>query len=685
VTSPFARMVVPVSLAGLLWFLVAGLAPVPRPAGAAPPGPEAARQENEKTIYVGCHLSDEDLVVFTTSLAAAGRAGPVLLSTPSTQPYLKGFLAGFGAQKVIPAGCSAPERAELESSLGVKTEAELPWDHARPDGLWHALSGKAKRAVLCAPEPRPLFLQAACLAGVLKAPLCLLHGQQQESNVVRQMLADAGTREVFAVGDLAVKLGVDLRKTRVVALAGERDVAACYLEHQRKHGRIDTLVVANPADISKHPGAMSSLAPWIALQKRAALLLTNEAGDNTAAIVAQALTDERLDRVDNLILVASPEAIPPEHRPNPVPGKDAVIDMEPLTPTGSEPFSFSTGRLFHADPGMVMLTLAREQLLAHKSTPSQALVISNPAGGLPLLEAFSRHTAKELQNSGYQTTTLFGEEVQKDLVRRLLPQQDIFLWEGHHSTLTKDYGLPDWPEALQPSLVFLQSCLALCEPDAVPLLQRGAVGVIGSSTRTYSASGGACSLAFFDALLYEDRSVGGALRQAKNFLLAFTLLKEQRLGEDAKLRGASLRSAWAFTLWGDPTLQLPRQARPAGALASVRHEVHGNTIVLRQPDQAYGKITSSQYGACMLPNARLAGLVHKGETPSERQLASLCFAEIPLPNAPPGQKPMLSSRVPGDRWVFCWDARRRCGYLLVMPRPKDPADLRFHVQWERTS
>jgi len=675
-------MVVPVSLAGLVLCLVGGFAPGTRSSNAAPP---AAQQEAEKNIWIACNLADDDLTVFSTTLAASGHVGTVLLGTPGTLPHFKGFVDSFGAQKIIPVGCSSEEKADLEKSLDVKPEAEIPWDRSRPGALWQALSGKAKRAVVCAAQPRPLFLQAGCLAGVLKAPICLLRGQKEEEGALRQTLADAGIREVFAVGDEAIKFCSDLRKTHVVAMTSARDVAGCYLDHQRKRGRIDTLVVANPADVRKHPGAMSSLAPWIALQKRAALLLTNDAGDNTAAIVTEALKDDRLDRVENLILVASPEAIPPEHRPNPVPGKDAVIDMEPLTPTGSEPFSFSTGRFFHTDPGMVMLTLAREQLLARKSTPSRALVISNPAGGLPLLEAFSRHTAKELQNSGYQTTTLFGEEVHKDLVRRLLPDQDIFLWEGHHSTLTKDYGLPDWPEALHPSLVFLQSCLALCEADAVPLLQRGAVGVIGSSTRTYSASGGACSLAFFDALLYEDLSVGGSLRQAKNFLLAFTLLKEQRLGEDAKLRGASLRSAWAFTLWGDPTLSLPRQPRPQNALASVRHEVHGNTILLRQPDQAYEKITSSQYGACMLPNARLAGLVRKGETASERQLASLCFAEIPLPNAPPGQKPALSSRVPGDRWVFCWDARRRCGYLLVMPRPKDPADLRFHVQWERTS
>src|SRR5262249_9562034 len=159
---------------------------------------------------------------------------------------------------------------------------------------------------------------------------------------------------------------------------------------------------------------------------------------------------------------------------------------------------------------------------------------------------------------GYQTTALFGHEVTKEKVREQLPQQDVFLWEGHHNTMAHDYGLPDWPEPLPESLVFLQSCLALCRAEAYPLLERGAIGVVGSSTRTLSALGGACSLAFFDALLYDGQSLGGSLRQAKNFLLAYSLLKEKRLGKQAKLSGANLRSAWAFSLWGDPTLKLPQ-------------------------------------------------------------------------------------------------------------------------------
>ena len=223
----------------------------------------------------------------------------------------------------------------------------------------------------------------------------------------------------------------------VVPLAGEQQVSDLYVQTLLRDGPIRSLVVANPADVWDGRGGMSTLAPWIALQKHAALLLTNEAGDDTGTRVERALRRAALRQVDSLILVADLKAIPPERRPNPVPGKDAYIEMEPLTPTASEPFSFATGRLFQKDTGLLALLLARQHLLTSRKRPLKALVVSNPAGGLPLLETFSQNTAKELRNRGYLTATLFGNHITREEVRRLLPQQDIFLWEGHHSTLTR--------------------------------------------------------------------------------------------------------------------------------------------------------------------------------------------------------------------------------------------------------
>jgi hypothetical protein len=196
----------------------------------------------------------------------------------------------------------------------------------------------------------------------------------------------------------------------------------------------------------------------------------------------------------------------------------------------------------------------------------------------------------------------------------------------------------------------------------------------------YSASGGAFALAFFDGLLYDDLSLGASLRQAKNFLLVYSLLKEKRLGKDAKLGGANVRAAWAFTLWGDPTLQLPAPKATPGQ-PGVAHEVHGNTIVIKMPQTTYDKVVNGDYRAQMRPNARLAGLI-RAEPDAGKRLVAFVFAEIRLPRAPAGQTPRLRTRLPDNHWVFCWDARRRCGYLLVTPRPRDEREIRFHVEWD---
>src|SRR5262249_26035663 len=150
----------------------------------------------------------------------------------------------------------------------------------------------------------------------------------------------------------------------VTELTDEGAVAAAHVEHLRQHGPVRTLVVANPADVRAERGGLSALAPWVALQRCAALLLTNAAGDDVAAVVRAARDKPRLAPADRVILLADLEAIPMEHRPNPAAGKDTRIATEPLTPAGGEPHTFATGRLFHRDRALVALQLARQRLLA---------------------------------------------------------------------------------------------------------------------------------------------------------------------------------------------------------------------------------------------------------------------------------------------------------------------------------
>ena len=164
---------------------------------------------------------------------------------------------------------------------------------------------------------------------------------------------------------------------------------------------------------------------------------------------------------------------------------------------------------------------------------------------------------------------------------------------------------------------------------------------------------------------------------------AETLLKQKRLGKGATRTGANVRAAWAFTLWGDPTLRLPSPPRPDDALTGVQHEVQGNTIIVSLPSKVHEKVESNKFQVQMPPNARLAGLIRKDGNDSEKPLVPFVFVEVSLPKAPAGQIPELHTKLPASHFVFCWDERRRTGYLLVTPRPRDEKELRFHVSWNK--
>jgi hypothetical protein len=653
------------------------IGPHPQTSATAAEGRPAAPLE--RVAFLACNLTPDNLVVLTANVAGSGDPGVVLVDAPRDRRYLKSFLEAYQPSGIIPIGPFPEGAGRIERDLGMNVPGVVDWRSGPPEALWKLLFPRAERVVVCPAEPRRLLLHAACLAGATRAPLVVLWGRADEDDELRRQLTEWGTRQVFAVGTAAASLR-EIPKVELHSLTDEQAVAAVCLRHQLKRGPIETLVVANPADTRPGLGSMSSLAPWVALQRRGVLLLTNDKGDNTDVVVRAALKNPALARVEHLTLVAGLKAIPMERRRNPLPGNDPFIELEPPAPHGNEPFTFATGRLFDRQPGVVALILARERLLAQATGARKALIVSNSGGGLPLLETISRNTAKELGNAGYDTRAMF-QKVNATELRRLLPQQDLFLWEGHHSMLVSSFGMPSWPDPLRPSVVLLQSCLALTETEAHPFLYHGAVAVLGSGSRTYSASGGAFTLAFLDALLYENRSLGGSLRQAKNFLLAYAQLKEKRLGEAAKLSGASVRSAWAFTLWGDPTLKLPAPPVPKDALAVVRPHVQGDRIVLALPDTAYDRVASDRYQAQMWPNSRLAGYMTKQPDSGSKRLIALLFAEVPLTQAPEGKTPRLHSRVPADRWVFTWDARRRAGYLLVLPRSKDQGELRFQVEW----
>lgn len=629
----------------------------------------------ERIVFLG-NLDDEGIISFTAALAGSGHPGVFLLDSQRSRQYTQAFLREFGPRCLVPVGNFTEKKSDLEKSYQAEAAAVQAWTGQPGDELWKSLFPNARKLVLSPATPRSLLLQSACLAGALQAPLLVVHNRPEDRDRLQRCRKQWRLKEIVAVGD-AVELCGNVVDIRVRPLPDEAAVVTACLKARKTPTH--TLVLANAADTKAD--SMSVLAPWLAWQRQGQLLFTNEDGTNVETVVEEAVERPALKHVDSVVLAAGLQAIPMQRRPNPLAGgKDAFIEMEPLTPAGNEPFSYSVGRVFHDDPNVAALMLARPRLWdVNPAAANKAVLVSNPGGGLPLLETFSRNTAQELKNAGYQTTALFGAKASESSLRRLLAQQTIFLWEGHHSTLIREYEVPQWTEPLRPSLVFLQSCLALTEEKAHPFLRKGAVGVIGSSTRTYSASGGAFALAYFDALLYDRQSLGGSLRQAKNFMLAFSLLKEKRLAAKSRLRGANTRSAWAFTLWGDPTLHLPHPAAPTASLPRIRAEVHGNGIRIALPPDRHAKSSTGRYEAQMWANARLGGLLRVGADDG-RSLVPLVFAEVPL-KARPGKAPRFTSGLPGKRWVSCYDARRSCAYILAAPKAEQRDELRFHVSW----
>src|SRR5262249_10649796 len=260
-------------------------------------------------VFLGGNLSHEQIVSLGSTLAARGRGGVLLLDSMKSSPYHKLFLHAFRPHRVVPIGAFPNGITEIEERLGTKPASAVEWKRGPPLELWRSLFPTADTVVICPAEPHRLLLQAACLAGVSQAPLLVVHDDPRETKELRQLLIDWQTHTILAVGKVD-KLWHGLPEMQLVRLADEQAVAAAYLRRQLKNGPIDTLVVANPSDIKRPGGVMSPLAPWVALNKRAFLILTNEDGDNVAAIVDSALRRHSLRHIDNLILVADLLAIP---------------------------------------------------------------------------------------------------------------------------------------------------------------------------------------------------------------------------------------------------------------------------------------------------------------------------------------------------------------------------------------
>jgi len=391
-------------------------------------------------------------------------------------------------------------------------------------------------------------------------------------------------------------------------------------------------------------------------------------------IVRAALKNQDLLRADALILLGYLKALPMERRPNPIPAdKDAYIEMEPLTPRApSRSHSPRAGCFTRIEPCNAFGGPA-EPPHQRNRLGAQGPVVSNPAGGLPLLEAFPRNTALELSQCRVQADILFGNEASKDGLRKVLPAQTFSSGRAPQH-LIKEYGVHEWTEPLRPALVFLQSCLALTERQgANPFLQRGAIAVVGSSTRTYSGSGGACALAFLTPCTTTAPLWAGSLRHAKNFFWPIP---------------SSRKNGWARTpSRAGPTCVLPGRSHSGRSHVEAAPSLGAGQCSTLDPPQSSGQHHRShpagknpqESGDCEVPvrvkpNGRLAGLLREGDKDGQRLVPFVSRRSTAQgatrQNAPPAQP------APNTRWVFAGTTAANADTCSSRPRTKDKDEIR---------
>lgn len=215
-----------------------------------------------KSVVLAGSMSDHEFL----RLSAAIDDSVLLVDRPFLAAANLRFLQSFHPNRVVRIGDEDPgaqvgfQLSELATET-VTTKYEI-FLTEKPH---HTL-------VVCPAEPRAALLQATCLAAGLQADLRICN--DEGSDVVRQVDARA-FQKVYAIGAAAPECR-RLWPGRVTSLANAQAVADAYVSRLRQDTVIRTLVVANPADLAPGKGRLSTLAPWVAQQKRAALVLTNE-------------------------------------------------------------------------------------------------------------------------------------------------------------------------------------------------------------------------------------------------------------------------------------------------------------------------------------------------------------------------------------------------------------------------
>jgi hypothetical protein len=603
----------------------------------------------------------DDAALASMFLIGGGRQAPVILFAPGDADALRRYIVQSErpVECFVRAATSAAQRTLLEATAGttcttIDNLATLAWQ------LW-----PGAKAVVAAPSASyESLLQGAALAAAAGAALLPVNG---DAAALAAQLSTHGVDTVYQLRGAALPPPAG---ARVVALDSADAVAR---EALRLLGepRPTLLVVANPKDRLGlfSPSSLSLLAPLVAAAHHAPLVLVADAAaDAVEAEVYRFIAAHQL--APTAIYLVGDELALRSHRvPDPVlqaGGKEALggardVRVELFSELQQmRPQDYAVGRFVAEDAALGSTTLAR-QLTVGLGAAKRVVLLSNADQQFALGETISRTTASEMRNAGIKVRARYGDEVTPAAIQEALERANVLLWEGHARDLTLEErgGVP---AQRTPPLVILQGCYTLDRSDPFILLE-AVPGHRRDLGGDHSASGSAFAPPC-DALVYDGADLGTAVRNARNYLLALTELKQRRKHDDWP---KTYRAALAFALWGDPTAR-PDLAVQTPKIAPAEWRLNGAALDLSIPKRRLDEASVGRYTAEPVPRAMLSGLILRDGNQRQRTIKELFFAVTQAPEQ------TTAACAPTADWDVVSLYAPRTRTLSVLARPSGPGN-----------
>jgi hypothetical protein len=607
----------------------------------------------------------------------------VLVYSSQNASYIEDYLIQFGAQRVwlIDPSHEAPPHWR---------EKYQTWSDA-PGGMSLELVRR------CWTEPTSLVLvddrntkwtlAASLLATARGEPAICLHGELDAA--MRHWIRTLATPELVCMGPVSIEPAdaPDAKFTHVNTLAEALNAYERALDSREAEHLV---VIGCDPNRATETAETDWLIPQYAVHHRAAIAML----DRTSNIETQIrrLVTERYPALRYVTLWGNAQSLPDEEVDDPVAAAgldtkltEAKVAVAPLSGLiQHQPCQFRVGRITGDCLSSISLLIARNLHHAEKSSDNAptALILANTDSDLPIMETITRTTAQTLERSGWQVRANYGWRTSWYKRFGRLWGADLVLYEGHTANLSQSVQFDPEREPILCGMYVFQGCKTLRQPEVSALLRNGAVGVVGTTTNTYSASGSALAKVLVDAMVLDQMDAGTSLMIARNFMLSLADLKQRRGHEQGP---KIMRGGMTFSLWGDPTWRLPKSpARPTDTEV-VRGTVNGNLIELQIPQTFAPAVKVGDYTAEIPLSAKLAGMYEwESEEHTGRQLPPLYFAVIPLPNWNSANEPRITSPLARNRWSSLWDPQSRWLYLLVQSSTRNEHDrgrkLSFHFE-----